>query len=409
MSSARAMVRLGLGALLATAGGLAIARVWFSVPRPEAVLSARTARVAMSTGFSERANRDVQIRVWNQALDADPTSALVRGQLAGLHLQRAREGGGWDDYVTAEAFARQSLGKRTRRNASTASTLVSILLAQHRFIEAREIATDLVAREPDVPQYRATLGEVAMELGDYDEAERQFRSVWAQRSMLSIAPRVARWLEVTNHSREARQLLVSARDDALSRRDIAKETQAWFHLRLGDLDLRNGHWRAAVESFRAGLAIEPDDPRLLAAMARVAESRDDAATVIAWGERAIGLQLDPATLGYVASAYEAQGDTARAREYAQALEVSVSQQPGAYHRAWSLFLLDHGVRVAEVLARAEADVASRPDIYGQDVLAWALAKSGRHAEARVAMRAALRFGTRDPLLQRHAKALGLHV
>ena len=39
-----------------------------------------------------------------EALAADPTSALVTGQLAALHLQRAREGGGWDDYLTAEAL-----------------------------------------------------------------------------------------------------------------------------------------------------------------------------------------------------------------------------------------------------------------------------------------------------------------
>ena len=151
-----------------------------------------------------------------------------------LFRSRAREGGTWDDYLKAEDFARRSLGKRTNRNASTAVTLVSVLLAQHRFTEARDIAVDLVKREPDIPEYRATLGEVAMELGDYAVADSMFRSVWEQRSKLSIAPRVARWLELTNHVREARALLATSRDEAVSRREVAKETKAWFHMRVGD-------------------------------------------------------------------------------------------------------------------------------------------------------------------------------
>ena len=64
--------------------------------------------------------------------------------------------------------------------------------------------------------------------------------------MLTIAPRVARWLELNNHVPEARRLLLSARDEALSRRDVAKETQAWFQLRVGDLELRRGHLSAAT-------------------------------------------------------------------------------------------------------------------------------------------------------------------
>ncbi|MES3032576.1 MAG: hypothetical protein V4813_01115 [Gemmatimonadota bacterium] len=361
----------------------------------------------IASGFSERPDRDVQIRVWKQALDADPVSAIALGQLAALHMQRAREGGTYDDYLQAETYARKSLSLRTQRNANTAATLVSILLAQHRFVEARGVADSLVQREPDVPEYRAALGEVAMELGDDATADRMFRSVWADRGTLTIAARLARWLEITNHVPEARRLLAQARAEAMSRRDVARETKAWFALRVGDLELRDGRIAAAATAFREGLVIEPDDPRLLAAMARLAAARQKHDDVIVWGERAIGLQLDPGTLGLVGDAYAAQGDSARASEYFRTLEVAVSTQPGAYHRAWSLYLLDHDLQVAEVLQKAQAELRERKDVYGYDVLAWALEKSGRRAEARDAMRAALRLGTPDPLLQRHARIIGV--
>ncbi len=407
MITARVFRQFSIAAVVAIVGGLAFTRTESRFTRESRnAAPARDGAVgANEPGFSERADRDVQISVWNQALTADPISAIAMGQLAALHLQRAREGGTWEDYVQAESLARRSLGKRTNRNSATASTLVSVLLAQHRFTEAREVATELVLRDPDVPQYRATLGEVAMELGDDVAADSLFRSVWEQRSMLSIAPRVARWLELTNHVREARRLLITARREAMSRREIAKETKAWFHLRVADLELRSGRLRAAEAAIRDGLTVEPNDPRLLSAMARVADANGDYTQVVAWGERAIGLQLDPGTLGLVGDAYSAMGDSARAREYFETLEVAVSMQPGAYHRAWSLYLLDHGLRVNEVLSKAQAELTSRKDIYGYDVLAWALHKAGRQAEAQAAMRAALRLGTPDPLLTRHARAI----
>jgi tetratricopeptide (TPR) repeat protein len=84
------------------------------------------------------------------------------------------------------------------------------------------------------------------------------------------------------------------------------------------------------------------------------------------------------------------------------MEVAVGQQPGAYHRAWSLFLLDHDRQGTQVLEAAEAELAARRDIYGYDLLAWALYKQGRPLEARRAMANALAQGTQDAMLFFHA-------
>ena len=403
MKTARVLSLVGAAALALTIGGLALTRA--SHPSQAAVV----APVSHAGGYTDRAERDIQIKVWNQALAADPTSALVLGQLAALHLQRGREGGAFDEYVEAEKLARRSLGKRTNRNSGTAATLVSALLAQHRFVEARTVAAQLVARNPEVPEYRAALAEVSMELGDDAAADTLFRSVWAHRGTLTIAARLARWLEINDHVPEARTLLASAQADAMMRRDVATETKAWFALRVGDLELRRGHARAAEAAYAQGLALEPEDPRLFAAMARLAREREQYDDVIRWGERAIGMQLDPATLGLVGDAYAMQGNAEKAEEFFRTLEVAVSLQPGAYHRAWSLYLLDHGLRVNEVLRKAQAELLDRKDVYGYDVVAWALEKAGRRDEARVAMREALRLDTPDPLLWRHARVMGLDL
>ncbi len=386
--------------LAAAGGGLLAWNAWRS--RDTAPVESG---VSLEVAFVERDERDVQLRVWNEALRADPTSAMVRGHLAALHVQRAREGGGEADYRVAEEFARASLARRTNRNGATAVTLVSVLLAQHRFAEAREVAAALVEREPDIPQYRALLGEVAMEVGDYALADRMFRTVWADRGRLSTAPRLARWLELNGHTRDARKLLLAARDDALARRDVARETKAWFCLRVADFELRAGRPRAAASALRTGLGVEPGDPRLHAGMARVAASRERWHDAIAWGERSLGLAFDVATLALVGDAYAAVGDSARAEEYLNAVAVALAVPTGMQHRAGNLHLLDHGRRVAALLRQAEVELAERRDIYAYDQLAWALHAAGRHDEALTMMRRALALGTRDPLLAAHAEAI----
>lgn len=367
--------------------------------------SASADSVNVGSGFSELGQRDEQIEVWSQALTADPVSALVMGQLAGLHMQRAREGGSYDDYLRAESYARKSLAIRTQRNGKTAVTLVSVLLAQHRFAEAQQVARELLHRESDIPQYRSLLGEVSMEMGDYATAGLMFDSVWTERAHLSNAPRLARWLELNNHIREARRILLGARNEARSRRDVTKETQAWFELRVGEFELRAGRPRAAKSAFLAGLEIEPNDHRLMAAMARLSMESDKPRDAIEWGERAIAAQLDPGTLGVVGDAYEALGDTAKSNEYFRTLEVALSAETGPFHRASSLFLLDHNLRVADVLAKAQEELKQRKDIYGYDLVAWALFKAGRTAEASEMMRQAMQLNTPDPLLLRHQAAI----
>lgn len=393
--------RLGIpvATLLLVAGGALV--TWQSLavrPYQPPVASAVLAPAVQN-------ERDTQIAVWNVALAADTGSALVLGQLAALHAQRARETGAFSEYGIAEGYARHSLARRTQRNGASAATLISVLLAQHRFVDAMDVANDLVSREPDIPPYQAIRGEVALELGRYDVAREAFTLVWPHRAQPAIAPRVARWLEITGRAPEARRLLSEALTHVVGRRDVADETQAWFFLRLGDLEWRSGHPRAAASAYQNGLVVRPADPRLLTAMSRLAAHMhrgDDART---WAERAVAAQPDVTTLLALAMALEVSGDRVGARDAAAAVASLVDTTAGLPHRDWLLWQLDHGEDVAHILQLASNDVAIRPDVYGLDLLAWALHKSGRRAEARAMMQRALALGTVDPLLQQHAEAL----
>lgn len=385
-------------ALLVT--GLVVAG-WLGARQLGAFETRRSPEVSSSSSMSEIADRDTQIRVWKIALAQDSESAIALGQLAALYLQRARETGEDQNYNQSEAYARRSLALRINRNGPAYVTLAAALVAQHRFQEAEQVGKDLVAFDPTIPQYRSQLGEIEMELGHYDAARASFDSLYTVRTHLSIAPRLARWAEINGNTAYARKLLSEALADATTRRDLPKEQLAWFHLRLGDIDMRNGRVRGARSLFEAGLEIEPNDYRLLDAMSHLEAVEGNPQKAIDYGERGIAIKLDPATLGTIGDAYAALGDTSRAEEYFKTMEVAVAGQPGAYHRAWSLFLLDHDRRIPEVLANVMKESETRKDVYGYDLLAWALHKEHRDAEASAAMAQARRLGTRDAMLFYH--------
>jgi len=357
-------------------------------------------------GVPAVAHRDADIAFFERRVAADAIGAADRARLAALYLQRGRETGDFGDYRRAERLARRSLALRVAHNANTYGTLAAALLAQHRFVEARAAARALAAREPGVPRHQAGLAEIDLELGRYGEARALFDSVWPARHDLAVATRLARWAELTGRTDLARRLLEQALTDARGRADLPAEQLAWFHLRVGDLALRHARLEDAGWALRAGLAVRPGDYRLLAALARLEAARGRWRRAIAYGEDAIAAVPDPATFGLISDAYQALGDSSAAAQYAHAMEVAVAGQPGQWHRAWSLFLLDHDRRVPEVLAKAREELATRHDIYGYDLVAWALHRQHRDREARVAMVRALALGTDDPQLRAHAAAIG---
>jgi tetratricopeptide (TPR) repeat protein len=353
---------------------------------------------------------DSNIAFYEAVARRDPTGGMAMGQLALFYMRRARATGSYEDVLRSESAARRSLTNRGMHNTRARQALAASLLSEHRFTDALAIAQELADRDPGNAAFRASLGEIQMELGRYGEARASFESVAGYTNDLSVAPRLARWAELQGRPDEAYHLLDRSLLAVLDRHDVPAEQQAWFWLRLGDLQLRRGRMSDAAAAYERGLGVHENDYRLLAAMAKMEAARQHWQAAIDFGQRAVAVSLDPATLGTISDAYAALGDSARARDYAHAMEIAVSKQATAYHRAWSLFLLDHGRRVNEVLATAQEDLRTRKDIYGYDVVAWALHACGRDREARDAMTHALSLGTQDALLFYHAgvidRALG---
>src|SRR3989454_12515475 len=133
--------------------------------------------------------------------------------------------------------------------------LASALLGQPGSAEAGATGRARIARAPGVPVHQALLGEIALELGRYREARTLFDALWPARHELAVAPRLARWAELTGRTDLARRLLERALADAKTRRDLPPEQVAWFQLRVGDLALRTGRLAEADFALRAGVHV----------------------------------------------------------------------------------------------------------------------------------------------------------
>ncbi|MEO8620586.1 MAG: tetratricopeptide repeat protein [bacterium] len=351
---------------------------------------------------SETEIRDLDIQYFSERAKRDPTGALDLARLSALYLARGRETGDPRDAILAEESARRSLKNRKERNGAASQVLITALLAQHRFDEALPLARRSRDLDPDNPSLRAAVGDIEMELGQYDSARASFANLRVALGDPAVAPRLARWAEIEGQTDKARLLLHAALLTVQKTSNVPREQLAWFWLRVGDVELRSGHPVAADSAYRSGLAAHPDDYRLLAAIAHSALMQQKWQRAITFGERAIAVTLDPATLGILSDAYAATGDSAKSAEYAHVLDVVVLKQPGAYHRAWSLFLLDHDRHLATVSRKITEELRTRKDIYAYDLLAWSLHKQGRDRDAAIAMSQAMKEGTRDAQLLFHA-------
>lgn len=392
-----------LGAAIVGGGWLAVAG---ARPAGSAAAAGGTHAAAASTDstLSEDQRRARDIAFYEPRVAQDSQSALDQTLLATLYVQRARATGDVSDYARAESLARRSLSLRTARNGQTFALLASTLMARHAFRDALDVARQADSLWPGTAAHLALVGEIELELGDYAAADSHFTAIRFDGEQFAVAARLARWRELTGRVDAARRLLRSAASKVERRDDLPREQVAWFHFRLGELELRAGRLAAADSALRRGLAIFPDDYRILGALARLASARGEWQRSIEYGDRAIAIQLDPATLGTVSDAYAALGDTARANEYAHAMTVNALRQPGPIHRAWGLFVLDHGSRAdaKRVLAKAHTEQRERHDVYGDDLIAWSLYRLGRLADARIASGRALRLGTEDAQLEYHA-------
>ena len=182
------------------------------------------------------------------------------------------------------------------------------------------------------------------------------------------------------------------------------EPTAWAHVELAKLQLGLGRPAAARRHVLAALAALPGYPSARIELARIDAADGRLAAATREARRAVDAIPTPQAVGLLAELLERTGHRAEARRQRATIAVihRLLEANGVQVDVEaSVFRADNRVSPSRTVELARRARAARPSIYGDDALAWALARAGRCAEALPLATRALRLGTQDPLLYFH--------
>ncbi|MBA3831786.1 MAG: tetratricopeptide repeat protein [Chthoniobacterales bacterium] len=358
---------------------------------------------------AEEAATDSAIRFYAARVKRDPEDTRSQNALAEYYLQRVRETGNEDYLPLAITAARASIkAVIALRNLGGLTALAHAEFANHAFAAAREHALKLIQIDPSKSEPYAILGDVSLELGDYEAAADAFQKMQTlQEKNAGSETRLARLAILQGATKEARIHFEAALALLLALPQPPNETVAWCRWQLGETAFAGGDYATAEKHYREALKDAPSYFRALGSMGRVRAARHDFPAAISYYEEAVRIVPVVEFMAALGDLYQLSGRTRDA-----AIRYELVEQLGdhsrkvhgtPYDRRIALFLADHDRKLeqAYALARGEFD-AGRHDIYGADALAWTALKFGRVAEAQAASREALRLGTLDAKLFYHA-------
>ena len=367
--------------------------------RPPATTSAHggmplACEAALAAG-PERGDHDRTIaRLQQDARDSNPGARGALERLGYAYVARARVRNDAGDYKLAEATA-ACLDARFPDDPSSLFLKGHVLHQLHRFREAEQIGRALVARRTFVLDY-GLLGDALMEQGRLAEAADAYQRMLDLKPFYQSYTRAAhlRWLKGdVDGAIDAIRLAIAA----TSPRD--PESAAWAWTRLAGYQLQSGRPDAALQATGNALQLQPEYAAALLTRGRIllAQRRlSDAVDVL---RRAAGANPLPEYQWTLADALRQHGQDAEAA----AVEAELMAHGSASDpRTFALYLASRRTDLPRAAALAEEELQARADIFTLDAHAWALAASGRAADAIPLIARAVAEGTQDGRLFLHA-------
>jgi len=317
-----------------------------------------------------------------------------RSALRGLELQQlARVTGDPALYPRAERELRRALGLDPR-NVTAVRGLAALAASRHRFAESLVLAQRALRLEPASAATYGLIGDANLELGRYRRAFAAFDRMAALKPTANAYARVSYARELLGDAEGAIEAMELAVDSSIG----AAEPSAWSRTLLGNLLLGARRPAEARIRYREALAFVPGYPGALGGLAKLRAAAGDLERAASLYRRAAASAPVPelaASLGDTLAALGRGREAERAWREAASLERLFAANGGRNLLETAEFDLNHDRNVRSALDRARRGRAERPSVEGDHVLAWALYKNDRCAEARAVSLRSLRLGTLD--------------
>ena len=382
---------LALGGLV---GGVLVESNGSPAPTAAPVGLADRALTNTAVGIGASATQTLEARV-----RAEPRDAGALTELGFAYQLRWRE--------TADAAylprSDEALRRAVRVGPDDANAVVglgSLALIRHEFRRALTYGRRAQRLLPGSYRPYGIVGDALVELGRYDEAFAAFDRMVSLRPGLASYARVAYARELTGDRVGARAAMRLALVSAAGQ----PEPTAWAHVELAKLELALGRTDAARRHSQAALRVFPGYPTARVELARAEAAAGRLPAAIGAARLASEETPTAQAVALLGDLLERAGRTKEARR--QRATVAVIQRLLAAGGVQvdlesAVYRADNLIRPAETVELARRARADRPSIYGDDALAWALARARRCSEALPLTKRALRLGTQDGLLFFH--------
>jgi tetratricopeptide (TPR) repeat protein len=346
---------------------------------------------------------DNHIAYYQRILQRNPRDARTFHRLGDALIRKARESGDVTYFNRAEEALQKSL-ELVPINAGAWRHLAYVAYSRHEFDQAAIHARKALELDSGDGHAWGVLGDALLETGRYAEAEDAYGRMIAIGADLHALSRLAGLKSIRGDTTGAVADLERAVAEGRRARRPA-ESVAWALAQLGSEHFAVGQLDRAEARYLESLQTYPNYYRGLAGLGQVraAQKRfDDAMSLY---RRAIAIVPLPEYATALGDILTRLGRVEEARKHYDLVEYIGhlnTLNKILYSRELAYFYADHGVKLATAVELAQSELSVRGDVYGYDVLAWALLKNGRAEEARAAVGEALKLGTRDARLYFHA-------
>jgi tetratricopeptide (TPR) repeat protein len=346
---------------------LALVTGWFWIANVKKASASEPIEIEPVTHASyDAASIQRDISFHQSRVARDPKGAIGWSMLAESWLARSRESDSDVAAWKAEATARKSLKLRERGNGRAFMALISSLLEQHRFQDAKH-ALEMAGNRTRI------YADVLIEIGDLNKAEAILHTLDADPSVLATRARISS--ERGDHS-PAIRLLRQARSVLEANPSVSEPTLAWYDAKIGAEYLRQGRLAEADSSYAKALRLYPRSYKATLGLARVAATRGDWKQAIDFAERTLEVANSLEAVALLGDANRALGDSALAAKhfarcrqmYREECATFTSAGKGGRYRVrpidrqFASFCAEHQMFVDEGLEAATRDLKNRPDL-----------------------------------------------